>query len=68
MVGNAAAVTLSVTDTVFGLFEAPDDVMLTVPVYVPAAKAWGLTETLTLPGVLPLAGVAVSQVAEVETV
>jgi hypothetical protein len=32
---------------------------------VPAAKHAGLTDTLTVPGVLPLAGVADSHVAEV---
>jgi hypothetical protein len=38
------------------------------PVYVPAASPVELTDTLKLPGVLPLAGVTNSQVAEVAAV
>jgi len=57
-----------VTGTAFGLLEAPADVTVTFPVYVPAASPLGLTDTLKLPGVLPLAGVANNQVAEVAVV
>ena len=63
-----AAVTISVTGTVFGLFDAPAVVTVTLPLYVPAASPVGLTDTLKLPGVLPLAGVANNQVAEVAVV
>jgi len=66
-----AAVTVKVTGTVFGEFEAPEELIETVPLYVPAAKLPGLTETVTLPGVVPLP-VAVSQlpplVVDAETV
>ena len=60
--------TVRVTGTVNGLFEAPDDVMVTFPVKVPGASPAGLIDTLILPGVVPLAGVAVNQVVEVATV
>ena len=43
---------------VVGLPVAPVDVTLTVPVYVPAAKPAGFSETFTVPGVVPLVGVA----------
>jgi hypothetical protein len=45
--------TVSVTVTLCGLFAAPLEVRVTVPVYVPAANPAGLTETLTFPGVVP---------------
>jgi hypothetical protein len=67
-VGSDAEVTVKVTGTVFGLFETPADVMVTDPEYEPGASPEGLTDTLTLPGVVPLAGVAESQVAEVAVV
>jgi len=57
-----------VTGIVFGLLEAPEDVTVTLPIYVPAARPDGLTETLKLPGVVPLVGIADSQVAEVAVV
>ena len=48
---------MTLVDT--GLPVAPEDVTFTVPVYVPAAKPVGLTDTLTAPDeVLPLAGLA----------
>ena len=51
--------TTRVTLLLTGLPVAPDEVTLTVPVYVPAAKPDGLTDTLTAPDeVLPLAGPA----------
>jgi len=34
--------------------DAPEEVTLTDPVYVPAFKPDGFTERLTLPGVVPL--------------
>src|SRR6266568_4655373 len=58
--GKAAAVTVNVTATVRGLLAAPVLATETVPVYVPAARVPGATETLMLPGVVPLAGVAAS--------
>ena len=57
-----AGVTFSVTATFCGLLPAPLDAMLTLPVYVPAAKPVVFTETLSLPGVVLLAGLAESQV------
>jgi hypothetical protein len=63
--GCAEDVTVKVTATVCGLLEAPVLATVTLPVQVPAAKPVGLTDTLTVPGVLPLAGVADSHVAEV---
>jgi hypothetical protein len=67
-VGNDVAVTVNVTATVLGEPDAPEAAILTVPVYVPADSPEGLTDTATVPGVLPLAGFAVSHVAEVDTV
>jgi hypothetical protein len=58
MLGSAGAVTVNVTGTEIGPLEAVADEINTDPLYVPAARAAGLTETLTLPGVAPLAGVA----------
>jgi hypothetical protein len=54
--------TVRVTDTVRGLFDAAGAVMVKVPLYVPAVRPVILTETLTLPGAVPLAGVTDSQV------
>jgi hypothetical protein len=51
--GLVAAVIVNVTGTLCGVFPAPDDAIETLPLYVPAAIPDGLTETLTLPGVLP---------------
>jgi hypothetical protein len=45
-----------------GLPLAPGAVMVTVPLYVPAARVAGFTETVNVPELLPLVGVAVSQV------
>ena len=64
---GTAAVTVNVTLTVCGLFDAPEDVTVNVPVYVPAASPEGLTLTLTDPGVVPLAGVADSHPPDVPT-
>jgi hypothetical protein len=51
-----AAVTLSVTETVCGLLEAPEEVTVMVPLWVPALRPAGFTDTLALPGVVPLPG------------
>ena len=51
---GGAAVTVRVTGTLCGELEAPDDEIMTVPLYVPAARVPGFTETVTLPGVEPL--------------
>ncbi len=59
---TGAAVTTRLTLTVCGLAVAPAEVIVTVPLKVPAAKPVGLTATLTVPGVVPLAGVAESHV------
>ena len=47
---------------VMGLPVAPEEAIITVPLYVPAVKPDGFTETLTVPGVAPLVGVADNQV------
>jgi hypothetical protein len=60
--GGAAALTTKLTLSVFGLPVAPGDVMVTVPLYVPAANPAGFTATPTVADVLPLAGVADSHV------
>jgi hypothetical protein len=54
--------TTRVTCTVCGLPVAPDDVMVTVPVYEAALNPLGLTDTFTDPGVVPDDGVADNQV------
>ena len=56
-----AAETVSVTAIVAGLLDAPDAVTVIDPLYVPAAKAAGLTVTVAFPGVVPLAGLTASQ-------
>ena len=58
----AAELTTRVTWIVCGLPVAPVEAMLTVPVYDPAVKPLGFTETFTVPGVVPLVGVADNQV------
>ena len=65
---GVAAVTVKLTFTTCGLLLAPPAVTVTVPLYVPAVSPVVFTPTLTLPGVEPLAGDAVNQVAEVPTV
>ena len=52
---------MRVTGIFNGLFEAPIDVTVTVPLYVPAARPAPFTETVTAPGVAALAGVTESQ-------
>jgi hypothetical protein len=56
------AATTSVTGTLSGLFDAPLDANVTVPWYVPGARPVGFTETVSVPGLVLLAGVAESQV------
>jgi hypothetical protein len=46
------ALTTSVTVALCGMLEAPLDVIVTVPLYVPGARPVGFTETLTVPGVV----------------
>jgi hypothetical protein len=53
-----------VTGIVCGVLEAPGDVAITDPLNVPALRPVVLTETLTVPGVLP-EPVAVNQAAPV---
>lgn len=50
---TGGAVTFKVTPTVWGLLAAPVDVTETVPVYVPTAIDEGLTDTVTVDGVVP---------------
>jgi hypothetical protein len=57
------AVTVSVTDTVCGLFDARVELTVTVPPYVPAARPVRFTDTLSDPGVVPLAGLTTSHPA-----
>ena len=57
-----AATTFSVTGTLSGLPLAVGAVIVTVPVYCPTARVPAFAETCTVPGVVPLAGVAVSHV------
>jgi hypothetical protein len=55
--------TFNVTGILIGLpLLAVGAVIVTVPVYWPTGRAPAFTETCTLPGVVPLAGVAVSHV------
>ena len=56
-----ALVTVSATATVWGLLPAPAAATVTVPLCVPAANPPGFTETLRLPGVVPLRGETLSQ-------
>ena len=65
---GVAAVTTNVTGTVCGLLEAPEEVMVMLPLYVPAARPAGLAVMLRLPGVVPLAALAVNHAAEDATV
>ena len=50
---TGALLTINVTGTEYGLLPAPEDVSVTVPVYVPAISPVGLTATETSSGVLP---------------
>src|SRR5947207_15889819 len=56
------ATTFKVTGILIGLPPAVGAEMVTVPVYWPTARLPALAETDIVPGVVPLAGVAVSQV------
>lgn len=53
--------TVRVTGMVMGLPVAPAAVMTTLPLYVPVESEPTVADTVTVPGVEPLAGVAVSQ-------
>ena len=55
-------VTTSLTGTVCGLFEAPPEVIVIVPLYVPAASPVGFAVTCTVVGVEAVIGLMVSQV------
>jgi hypothetical protein len=59
----SGAVTVSVTDTVCGLFDARVELTVTVPLYVPAARPVRFTDTLSDPGVVPVGGLTTSQPA-----
>lgn len=56
-----AGVTVNVTGTFTGLFDAPAEVMAIVPLYVPTTSPAPLTDTLSAAGVEPDAGVTPSQ-------
>jgi len=60
-VSACAAMTFRVTGIVSGLPAAPVEVIVTLPVYCPAASEPAFTDTWTFDGVVPFAGVAVSQ-------
>ena len=57
---------IRITVIVCGPLPAPVPSIVTEPMYVPMPTFLGSTETLTLPGVVPLAGVARSQAALVD--
>jgi len=59
-----AAVTVRLTGTVSGLLPAPEAVIVTLPLYVPADSPVRLIPTLRLAGVVPDPGVTASQAAE----
>src|SRR5207244_410873 len=60
--------TFNVTGILIGLPPAVGAVMVTNPVYWPTARLPALAETCTVPGVVPLGGVAVSHVPPVVAV
>jgi hypothetical protein len=55
-VHTIAALTVTVTGTLAGEFEAADDVNVRVPLWVPALKPIGLMLALGAPGVMPELG------------
>jgi hypothetical protein len=57
----APLVTASVTEIDCGLLEAPVELIVMFPKYVPVPSPAGLTEMLRIAGVVPLVGVANSQ-------
>jgi hypothetical protein len=63
MVG--ALVTVRLTAIFWGLLLAPGAVIVIVPLYVPGFNPVGFTDTLKLAAVVPLAGVAESQLPPV---
>jgi hypothetical protein len=54
-------VTISVTLTVWDVFEAPEELIVIVALYVLAVRPVGLTAAVRVAGVVPFAGVTVSQ-------
>src|SRR5581483_7073019 len=62
--GVAPAATVKVTARVCGELPAPVEETVTVPLYVPVARPAGFTPTDRLPGLVPLAGVTLSQLPE----
>ena len=62
-VGGAGGATVSVTGTVFGEPVAPGALIVTVAVYVPAARPFVDGVTVTVPGPEPFAGETASQSA-----
>jgi hypothetical protein len=60
-VGGGADWTTSVTGTLCGLFDAPPDVTVTDPEWVPGPNPEGFTPTVNEAGVVPLDGFTVIQ-------
>jgi hypothetical protein len=67
LVTDGPVCTVSVTGIEIGLPVA-DAVIVTVPVYVPAVRLDAFTDTATVPGVVPDAGVALSHPLPLATV
>jgi hypothetical protein len=61
LIEGVVASTTSVTATVCGLLLAPGTVIVIAPLYVPGFNPAGFTDTLKLAGVIPLVGLADSQ-------
>ena len=61
--GAAGGVTVRLTATVCVPLAEPGEAMLTVPLYVPVDKPAAFTETLSVAGVTPLAGLNVIHAA-----
>jgi len=60
-VGERAGETARVTEIASGLLEAPVELSVMLPEYVPAASPEGLVEMARAAGVVPLAGLTESQ-------
>jgi len=61
IVNTGAVETVSVTETVCGLLEAPVELIVTFPKYVPVPSPAVLTEMLRYAGVVPALGLTDSQ-------